>query len=160
MGSEIGMDTAMVAGVSGITGAIATWAARNRKVDRVDAVVAIAEAFERANADARANFLLVTTQMQSTITEQSKRIDTLEELMRTKDQVAAERDRALTERDQTIRRLRDHTEVQAQALGAAGIPVPPQPHIPFALDRRHPSASDVAHAVQAGTERREEPFPP
>lgn len=110
-----------------------------RRVDRVDAVAAIAAAFEKAQQATERH----VEALAKTIDEQGKRIDTLETLV-------VEKDRAISERDRTIRRLRDLVEIHRGALVEVGIdpPGPPSPVAPHvAPDRRNPSASDVAEIV-------------
>lgn len=110
-----------------------------RRVDRVDAVTAIAAAFEKAQQATERHVLSLANM----IDEQGKRIDALESLV-------LEKDRAIGERDRTIRRLRDLVEIHRAALVEAGVdpvgpPSPVAPHV--APDRRNPSATDVAEIV-------------
>lgn len=142
-GGEFTREIVAMLGGGGVGAALTRAWLGSRRIDRVDAVTAIAAAFEKAQQATERHVEALSL----TIAEQGKRIDALETLV-------VEKDRALGERDRTIRRLRDIVELHREALVAAGVD-PPGPRGPIAPhvapDRRSPTVHDVADVVAEAT---------
>ena len=134
----------------GGVGAFFTSRSANRKTDKVDTVVAIATAFEKAQAST----LLLVTALQDNIKEQSARIDMLQQLVSDKDTALLHKDTAIEERENEVRRLRDYVVLLTDCMQQNGVPIPSQiPTHPAAIapnvapDRRSPTTHDITESV-------------